>query len=85
MQHELYIGFTSDLKKRMNEHQNGMSPYTRKSPSWKLVYYEAYEDVADARTRESHLKQFGSAYGHLKKRIARSLRSRKGGMILLHE
>jgi len=73
MQHPLYIGVTNDLRKRYSEHTKGDSRYTSKSDKWKLVYYEAYESREDARERERSLKHFGSAYGHLKQRIRRSL------------
>ena len=64
----IYIGFTSDLKRRFKEHQN--MPSHR---GWKLVYYEAYLDESDARQRESKLKNYGSALGKLKARIGKSM------------
>ena len=73
MQRKLYIGSTSDLRKRLDEHARKQSPYTNKADDWKLVYYEAYRNREDARERERMLKSFGSAYGHLKKRIERSI------------
>ncbi len=75
MQHQLYIGITSNLRKRLGEHARKESPYTSKHSEWKLVYYEAYGNRDDARERELALKQFGSAYGHLKRRIKRSIES----------
>ena len=79
MQHKLYIGSTNDLRRRLAEHVRGKSPYTSKSTGWELVYYEAYRNREDARERERLLKNFGSAYGHLKKRIARSIGSERAG------
>ena len=73
MQRQLYIGFTSNLRKRLTQHVRKQSPYTSKSDGWQLVYYEAYRNREDAHERERLLKNFGSAYGHLKKRIARSI------------
>jgi len=43
-----------------------------------LIYYEAFKSKMDAQNREQHLKQYGNALGHLKKRISRSLYE-KGG------
>lgn len=74
MQHKLYIGTTSDLRRRLRDHNDGKSDYTAKS-TWKLAYYEAYANHDDAKTREKALKQFGSAYGLLKKRIRKSIES----------
>ena len=67
-----YIGFTTNLRERYATHK------TRDS-DWELVYYEAYASEADARQRERDLKQYGSAWGHLKRRIQRSLDFRKSG------
>lgn len=41
---------------------------------WTLVYYEAYLAQEDAVEREKHLKQYGQARTHLKKRITYSWR-----------
>lgn len=73
MQRKLYIGSTRDLRKRLTEHARKQSPYTSKANDWQLIYYEAYKDREDARERERMLKNFGSAYGHLKKRLVRSI------------
>ena len=53
---ELYIGFTSDLKKRFKEHNQGLNFSTKTARPWKLVYYEACVDKDDATRREGHLK-----------------------------
>ena len=55
---EKYIGYTSDLKKRLREHQSGKSKYTsQRNLSWKLVYYEAYPTKELAVNREKVLKK----------------------------
>ena len=48
----LYIGFTSDLKKRMKEHNTGKTKSIKHRIPFKLVYYEAYLNKTDARKRE---------------------------------
>ena len=65
---ELYYGYSADLKRRFNEHQE------RDHPGWRLVYYEAYRTEKDARKRERMLKHYGSARTLLKKRLEHSLR-----------
>ena len=62
----IYIGFTTDLRKRMIEHK-------RIHPQWRLAYYEAYASEVDARERERRLKNYGNVKQLLKKRIMRSL------------
>ena len=53
---ETYTGFTSDLKKRIKEHNDGTTPSTRRYRPWKLIYYEACLDENDAKRREGYLK-----------------------------
>jgi len=52
----LYIGFTGDLRRRLKEHQGGESFATSFRGPWKLIYYEAYVEPADAEGRERFLK-----------------------------
>jgi len=59
----LYIGYTSNLRRRLKEHDAGADD---------LIYYEAYKNEDDARKRELRLKKYKSAWGQLKKRIERS-------------
>lgn len=68
-----YIGYTDDLKRRFKEHNSGQSGFTSHGIPWRLVYYEAYLSVDDAKDREKQLKDYGSAFGFLKKRIKRCL------------
>ena len=70
---KLYIGCTSDLRKRLKEHNIGKVFSTALRGPFVLVYYEAFKSKKDAFAREKQLKQFKSAYGQLKKRIANSL------------
>ena len=52
-----YIGYTSDLRRRINDHQNGCGCRTTSiKNNWKLIYYEAYIEKQDAIGREKFLK-----------------------------
>ncbi len=62
----LYIGRTSDLKKRVIEHNNGMNQSTKPYIPWELIYYEACLSYEDSRHRENYLKT--SQGGRLLKR-----------------
>jgi putative endonuclease len=53
---KLYKGFTSDLKRRIKEHNSGNSKFTSNNGPWKLIYYEAFVDEKDARREELFLK-----------------------------
>ncbi len=67
-----YTGYTNDLRKRFNEHQNDRSTYTKGRGQFKLIYYEASLHEEDATTREKYLKS-GMGKRYLKNRLKRSL------------
>jgi putative endonuclease len=49
----MYVGVTSDLKRRVHEHQNKLvKGFTEKYNVNKLVYYEQTHDVITALARE---------------------------------
>ncbi len=52
----LYKGTTSDLKRRLKEHNSGKGFYTSQHYPYKLIYYEAYVLKEDAEARERYLK-----------------------------
>ncbi|PIZ99251.1 MAG: hypothetical protein COX77_01945 [Candidatus Komeilibacteria bacterium CG_4_10_14_0_2_um_filter_37_10] len=64
-----YIGYSNDLKRRLWEHQNGKSFYTRRLEDVKIYYYESYSNKDLARAREKNLKKYGSSYHGLLKRL----------------
>jgi putative endonuclease len=51
-----YIGYSTDLRRRLAEHKRGASFATKARGQWKLIYYEAYLEELDARGRERYLK-----------------------------
>ena len=55
----LYIGFSKDLRCRLKAHQAGESFATSYRGPWRLIYYEAYLEEADALGREEYLKSGG--------------------------
>ncbi len=67
-----YIGYTNNLKRRIEEHNRGENRSTR-GRKWELIYYEAYKSEDDARERERKLKQRGRSRQILYERIKRSL------------
>jgi len=52
----LYTGYTSDLKKRFKEHNEGKSLATKPFRPYKLIFYEAFLSRIDAKRREIYLK-----------------------------
>lgn len=54
----LYTGWTNDLKKRIQAHQNKKgAKYTYSRVPIKLVYFEEYDDKITAMKREYAIKQ----------------------------
>ncbi len=51
-----YIGFTTNLKKRIEEHQKGLSFSTKPRLPMKLIYFEACTNKEDAKRREEYFK-----------------------------
>ena len=64
-----YVGYTSDLKTRIENHNAGNNTSTRRGRPWRLIYYEAFSAKNLAQRREQILKQRGKAWQELKKRI----------------
>ncbi len=71
----LYIGYTNNLNRRLDEHNSGLVGYTKKFIPWTLLYYESFTSIEDAKKREKSLKYFGRAYSQLKKRIINCLQN----------
>jgi len=54
-----YVGITSDLQKRLIAHQNDIgSIFTKKYNLKDLIYYEEFNDINQAITREKQIKNW---------------------------
>lgn len=73
MNHSLYVGYTPDLRKRLEKHNKGHVTSTRKYKPWELMYYEAYKSEEDAKRREDALKLHAKALTQLKSRLRKTL------------
>lgn len=51
-----YIGFTNNLRRRLEEHDQSKSFATKFRRPFKLIYYEASLYPEDAKRRENYLK-----------------------------
>jgi len=74
-----YIGYTSNLKTRLKQHQGGYGSQTTRekrsrvdgslyAKDWKIIYCEGYLNIQDAKGRERFLKS-GSGRKYLKKQL----------------
>ena len=67
-----YIGHTTDLDKRLKEHNTGRTRTTSRKMPWKIIYYEVSFNKADAIAREKYLKS-GMGRRYLKNRLSNQL------------
>jgi len=67
-QGERYLGMTTDLNERLQEHNAGKSSHTSKFKPWKVTAYVAFTDRAKAEAFERCLKS-GSGHAFARKRL----------------
>ncbi len=65
---KIYIGKTSNLEKRLSEHNRGESQYTKTYAPWKIETHVAFSDERSANAFEKYLKS-GSGFAFLKKHL----------------
>jgi putative endonuclease len=65
---QTYVGSTSDLRKRLAEHNAGKSIHTNKFKPWNLMAYVALPEKHIAEKLESYLKS-GSGRAFAKKHL----------------
>jgi predicted GIY-YIG superfamily endonuclease len=63
-----YIGITQNLDKRLEEHNSGLSPYTKKFIPWEVETYITFKNRLLAEHFEKYLK-VGSGQAFLKKHL----------------
>ena len=51
-----YVGYTRDLKNRIEQHKNGLVKSTSRRLPVRLIYHECYSEEADARRNEKYYK-----------------------------
>ena len=53
---KIYVGFSADIQKRLEAHNNGQNAHTSKYKPWKIINYIAFENEEKARDFEKYLK-----------------------------
>ena len=57
IQHDFfYVGFTENLKLRLNQHNNKEELSTKAYAPFEFIHYEAYRNMKDAKRREQYFK-----------------------------
>jgi putative endonuclease len=52
----LYIGYTSDIQRRLTEHNSGKTKSTKSRIPFELIFFEEFETRSGAMKREKFLK-----------------------------
>lgn len=52
-----YVGCTTDLERRLSEHNAGTGARSTRGREWRVIYSERAEDRSAAQSREWRLKQ----------------------------
>jgi len=52
----IYVGLTSSIEKRLNQHNKGQNRSTKAYRPFKLIYTEAFKTRVEARSKEIYLK-----------------------------
>ncbi|NBR31965.1 MAG: GIY-YIG nuclease family protein [Sphingomonadaceae bacterium] len=59
----IYLGVTSDIARRAYQHRFGLvEGFTKKHGCTRLVWFEQFDDIQDARTRERQMKSWKRAW-----------------------
>ena len=74
----LYYGYTTDLRRRFKEHNDGKSKFTKGHLPWKLVFYAAFEKEKTAKDFELYVKS-GSGKAFTYKRLVSSFSEKRQG------
>ena len=69
-----YVGWTTDVPRRLEAHQRGESPSTRTRGPWQLMGYEVCTSPADAKAKERLLKRSPRTLTRFKKRLLNQMR-----------
>ena len=61
-----YVGYTKDLKKRINQHNNSKGAKFTRGRKWKLIYKESFKSKNKAISREYYIKNNKSLRNKIK-------------------
>jgi putative endonuclease len=52
----VYTGSTTDLEKRLFQHNNKLAGWTKRGNQWKLIHSEEFETISEARKKGLFIK-----------------------------
>ena len=65
-----YVGYTKDLKQRINLHNIGKGAKFTRGRKWRLIYKEKFKSKKEAISREYYIKKNRSLRGKIKKKYS---------------
>ena len=68
--YKTYVGWTNDVEKRLEAHNNSKGAKSTKGYKWKLLYQEELASKSEAMKREYQLKKDKKFRSHLRKLIS---------------
>jgi putative endonuclease len=54
---KFYVGSSTDIDRRLTEHNSGKSKFTSRGMPWLLMYSEAFPTLTEAKKRELQIKK----------------------------
>lgn len=73
IKNKYYVGVTSNLFRRLAEHNSIFNTGYTRNNYWKIVYVEGYLSRDIAYDREKKLKQYGAVWQGVMRRVKHSL------------
>ncbi|MAJ23503.1 MAG: hypothetical protein CBC24_06505 [Candidatus Pelagibacter sp. TMED64] len=64
-----YVGWTTDIKKRLAKHNSGKGAKSTRGRNWKLIYKEKFDTKTKAMKREYKIKKDQSFRNKLRNKI----------------
>ena len=64
-----YVGYTNNLKKRLNLHNKGKGAKFTRGRRWKIIYTEKYATKSEAISREYYIKKNRKFRNFIKKEL----------------
>ena len=64
-----YVGYTNNLKKRVDAHNLGKGAKFTRGRKWKLIYKETFKSKIKAMSREYYIKKNKSLRNKIKKKF----------------
>ena len=52
-----YVGYTNNLKKRLNLHNTGKGAKFTRGRQWRIIYREKFKTINEAKSREYYIKK----------------------------